>query len=88
MKNRKEFIERLHADPKYQEALAAARTDAERQQVAGMVEAFVGSFADILGPLIERAESDPIFAEQLGRSLIEQRDVVSTSDPATSGSTG
>jgi hypothetical protein len=86
MKSKSDFVRRLHEDKKYQAALKSARTDAERQRIATMVESFVGSYGEILGPLIERAKKDPAFAQQLSRALIDGQRVV-TSEPVTSGST-
>lgn len=86
MRNRAEFLKRLHESDKFKDAMGRARTDEERQKVQAAVDAFVGSFADVLGPLIERAQSDPEFAQQLGRVLAERQQVVTTSDPPKSGS--
>jgi len=88
MKTRKDFIDGLHENEQFKRAMSMARTPAEKKMVADMVEGFVAGFADVLGPLIARAENDPVFAEQLGRSIIANKDVVSSNEPATSGSNG
>jgi hypothetical protein len=88
MKNRLDFIKHLHESATFKAALRAAPTDAERAQIKATAEQFVDSFAAVLAPLIERAERDPVFAEQLGRRLVGEVEVVTASDPATSGSTG
>jgi len=87
MRNKEDFIKRLQQSDRFKSALAAARSPAEKAQVKALVEEFVSGFAEVLGPLIERAETDSEFAQQLGRSLVEQKVVLSTSDPVTSGST-
>jgi hypothetical protein len=87
MKTREDFIKRLREDPKYREALGRARTAEERKAISRIVEGFVGSFANVLGPAIEQAEQDPAFATKLGRALIEKQDVLSKSQQHTSGST-
>lgn len=88
MRKRSDFIQRLHQSEKFKLALNQARTEEERQAVQAATEQFVTTFADILGPLIERVEQDPEFARQLGQALVEKQNVVTTSDPATSGSSG
>lgn len=87
MRKREDFIQRLHENAKFKHALEQARTEEERKAIAAATEKFVATFADILGPLIERAEQDPLFAEQLGRALSENQHVVTSSDPPKSGST-
>jgi len=87
MKNRQDFIKHLRQSDKFKAALSAARTPEERAQVKALTEEFVGGFADVLGPIIERAQNDPEFAQQLGRSLAGQQIVLSTSDSVISGST-
>jgi hypothetical protein len=88
MRNRSDFMKRLHEADRFKQALAAARTDAERDAIKSLVEGFVGGFADVLAPMIARAEQDPEFARQLGRALVEGKDVLSNSAPVTSGSAG
>lgn len=88
MRNRSDFIKRLHEADRFKQAMAAARSDAERAAIKKLVEEFVGGFADVLGPMIDRAEKDPAFAQQLGRVLAEGKGVLSTSESATSGSVG
>jgi hypothetical protein len=68
--------------------LGAARTDKERQAIIAIVEGFVGDAGAILGPAIEQAKKDPQFAARLGRALLDGKDVLSNSEPATSGSNG
>jgi hypothetical protein len=87
MRNRAEFIKRLHEDPKFKHALASVKTDAERKAIAHTVEEFVGSFGDVLGPILDRAQNDPEFARQLGQALNERQGVVTT-EPVKSGSAG
>ncbi len=87
MQNRDDFLKRLREDPRYKEAIAKARTPAEKQKIVNLVEGFVGSFGEILGPLIERSKIDPEFAQQLGQALSGRQDVVTT-EPVSSGSTG
>jgi hypothetical protein len=86
MRNRDEFLKRLHESDKFKEAMAKARTDEERTKVQAAVDAFVVSFADVLGPLIERARSDTEFVRQLGQAVVERQQVLITSDPLKSGS--
>lgn len=88
MRNRSDFIKRLHESPRFKAALEMARTDEERKTIQAAAEQFVDSFASVLAPLIDRAENDPEFAEQLGRRLVDPQGVVTASDPALSGSTG
>jgi hypothetical protein len=85
MHTRLEFLQRLRSSEKYALALKSARTDAERAAIAATVEEFVGSFAEVLGPLIARSQSDPEFARQLNEVLNERQHVV-TGGPTTSGS--
>ena len=87
-RNKKEFLKKLYESDKYKNALSRARTDEERRALAGLASEFVAGFADILGPIIERASRDPVFAEQLGRAVVERQGVVTDSAPVTSGSTG
>lgn len=87
MKNREDFLKRLREDPAYREALGRAKNAAERKFIQKVVEDFVGPFADILGPAIEQAESDPEFAAKLGQALVEKQSVLSQqSQTPTSGS--
>lgn len=88
MRKRSDFIDRLHQSEKFKHALAQARDENERKAIQAATEQFVATFADILGPMIERAEQDPDFARQLGQALVEGQNVVTTSDPAKSGSSG
>lgn len=87
MRSKSDFLKRLQSDEKYRAALRAARTDAERKAIAEMVEGFVGSIAEVLAPLIEKAKKDPGFAQQLSKALAEPQHVV-TSEPVISGSFG
>lgn len=86
MRKRSDFIQRLHQSEKFKHALAQAKDDKERAAIRAATEQFVSAFADVLGPLIERAEQDPEFARQLGQALVERQSVVTTSDPVKSGS--
>lgn len=87
-RSRKDFLRRLYENEKYKQALAQARTPAERRLVAALVTDFVGGWADILAPIIDQAQRDPAFAERLGRAVNGQRGVVTGSEPAPSGSSG
>lgn len=87
MRNRNDFMKRLHEAERFKQALATARTDAEREAIKTFVEEFVGRFANVLAPMIDRAEKDPDFARQLGKALVEGKGVLSTSELVTSGST-
>lgn len=88
MTSRADFLRRLHESQEYRNALAQARTEGERKAVAAFVGEFVGGFADVLGPLIERASRDPVFAAQLGQAVAERRSVVTAAAPEVSGSHG
>ena len=88
MKTRAEFLKRLRESPGYREVMGRARNAEERKKLAAAAEQFIAPFADLLGPLIARAEADPEFAKQLGRDLVEGKGVLSTSEPEVSGSTG
>lgn len=83
-----DFLSRLRESPKYQEALARARTPEERARIKGVAEAFVASWAPVLSRALQRAKDDPDFAEQLARQLIERQGVVTNNDPIKSGSIG
>lgn len=84
--NKEDILKALRADPLYQSALKAAKTDEERRRVIATTEGFVGQFADVLVPLIQRAEADPAFRTQLQRSLVTGEEVVSDVEPIASGS--
>lgn len=88
MKTREDVLKQLRSDPLYKSALKAAKTDEERRRIIATTEAFVGQFADALLPIINKAESDPLFREQLQRSLVSGEDVVSQVEPVPSGSQG
>lgn len=88
MRTKEDFIKRLRSDPLYQSALKAAKTDEERRRIIATTEAFVGQFAGVLAPLIQRAEVDPAFRVQLQRSLVMGKEVVSQVEPVPSGSQG
>lgn len=87
MKTREDFIKSLKENPQYREALGRARNAEERKAISRIVEGFVSSFADVLGPAIEQAEKDPTFAAKLGKALVEKQDVLNTSPQPVSGST-
>lgn len=88
MRTKADVLKRLHESDRLKQALAAARTPEEKKMLQEAVERFVGSFADVLLPMIDKAKQDPGFVQQLGQVLVERQDVVTTSDPTTSGSTG
>ncbi len=88
MTNRADFLRRLHESPEYRAALSHAGSEAERKAIVAFVNEFVGSFADVLGPLIERASLDPVFASKLGQAVAERRPVVTSTASSTSGSSG
>lgn len=83
---KEDILKALRADPLYQSALKSAKTDEERRRVIAVTEGFVGQFADVLAPLIQRAEADPAFRTQLQRSLVTGEEVVSDVEPIASGS--
>ena len=83
MKNREDFLKRLREDPAYRAALGQAKTAAERKHIQKVVEDFIAPFADILGPAIAQAESDPEFATKLGLALVEKQGVLSQQDQKT-----
>jgi len=87
MADNNDFIDRLREDPMYQAALAKARTPAERQLITTLVENLVGGIGGVLGPVIERAKRDPEFARQLNKAISEDKDVLTASTAALSGST-
>lgn len=86
MKNRKDFLKRLYESDKYKQALSRARNDEERRAVVGLLTEFVGNFADVLGPIIDRAQKDPAFAYKLGQAVVERQQVVTDNEPAVTGS--
>jgi hypothetical protein len=86
MHNRNDFIKRLREDKQYREAMGRCRTSEERKTVANLVETFVGTVGDILGPAIERAQKDPEFSRRLARALSEHKRVLSNSQMNVSGS--
>lgn len=89
MKTRDDFIKRLHQTERFQAAVLAARTEEERRAVIAAAEQFVDSFAVVLAPLIERAENDHEFAQQLAGQLISRSAVITINKPpALSGSIG
>ena len=88
MKTKEDIIKRLRSDPLYQSALKSAKTDDERRRVIALTEGFVGQFAEVLGPFIQRVEDDPVFAERLKRSLATGEEIVSDVEPNVSGSQG
>jgi hypothetical protein len=85
---KEDFLKTLRNDPLYQSALKSAKTDEERKRVIAITEDFVGQFADVLGPLINRAENDPVFREQMKRSLVEDEGVITDVESVASGSQG
>ena len=88
MKSREDFLKKLRSDPLYQNALKAAKTPEEKKRIIATTEAFVSQFADVLAPLIQRAETDPLFREQMQRSIAEGDAVVTDVELETSGSQG
>lgn len=86
--NRQSFLRKLHESPEYRHALAQATSEEERRAIASFIGEFVGGFADVLGPLIERASRDPAFAAQLGQAVAERRPVVTGTGSAMTGSLG
>lgn len=86
MKTRAEFLRSLRESAGYKHALSRATSDAERRAIDGFVSQFVCGFADVLAPLISRAESDPGFAAQLGQALITHQQVVTETIHAVTGS--
>lgn len=84
--NKHDFLRRLYESDKYKQTMSRARTDGERKAIAGLVTEFVGGFAEILAPIIDRAQHDSVFAGQLGRAVVERQGVVTGGQPASSGS--
>lgn len=87
MKTKEDFINRLREDGLYKDALSKAKDDKERDEVARVVEGMVSKFAELLCPIISRAETDPIFVEQLKKAIVDGEQVVNSNDPM-SGSLG
>lgn len=83
---REDFIKRLREDSLYKQALAKAKDDKERAAIAALVEGMVGDFAEKLGPIAERVQHDPAFAEQLKRAVVEGKQVLTDNEPVPSGS--
>lgn len=83
---KEDLIKQLRNDPLYQSALKSAKTDTERKHIIAVTEGFVEQFAVVLGPLFEKVEHDPSFAERLRRSLATGEEIVSDVEPAVSGS--
>lgn len=86
MKSREDVLKQLRASPMFRAALAKAKDEKERKAIIAITEDFVTSFADVLLPLAQRAQQDPVLRERLARSLVEGREVLSDSVPETSGS--
>ena len=82
------FVSRLRHDRRFIAALSGSRNEEERKAVRDAVEGLVRGFAGVLGPLIDRARSEPAFAQQLGRSFVDGQVVVTGAGPETSGSFG
>jgi hypothetical protein len=66
-----EALQRLRADPQYQQALARARTPEERDLVVRLVESFVGGIVEAATRLATQAD-----AGQLSEALGEKQRVV------------
>lgn len=88
MTTRDDFIKRLRDDDLFKKALSKAKDDKERAAISRIVEDMVGSFADVLGPALTRAQHDPVFVEQLKRALVGGERVVTAVEPEVSGSGG
>lgn len=88
MRSKEDFLKRLRSDPLFQSALKAAKTPEERRRVIAITEAFVGQFAEVLAPMIQKAESDPSYRDLLRRSLVAGEEVVTDQETAASGSQG
>lgn len=86
MGDRDDIIKRLRDDSLYKMALAKAKDDKERAQIAAIVEGMVGDFAARLGPITKRVQEDPVFAEQLRRAVVEGEQVLTDIEPVPSGS--
>lgn len=86
MSKRNEFIKKLHDNVGFKNATQLARNDAERKTVIDVTERFVNSFIDVLLPLLEKAERDPEFSDQLAKAMNEGHNVLTVEDPMTSGS--
>lgn len=88
MSDRDDYIKRLREDSLFKMALAKAKDDKERAAIAAIVEAMVGDFADKLGPITQRVQQDPVFAEQLKRAVVGDQQVLTDIEAAPSGSNG
>lgn len=86
MKTKEDFIKRLRNDPLYKSALKRAGNAEERKRIIAMTEAFVGRFADVLAPMIQRAQSDPKYASELREALRGSQQVVTDVVEHKSGS--
>jgi len=85
--NKEEFLKQFQQNENYKRALKEARDDAERKKLIAFGNDFVGSFAEILIPLLERAKNDGKFAEQLAKAINEKQTVL-TGRTKMSGSNG
>jgi hypothetical protein len=81
------LLDRLRNEPMYKSALDNARTDAERAAIVQVVEGLVGAVAQTLEPALERIQSDPEFARELGRALKKHSDVLTNDTPAVASVT-
>lgn len=90
LRDKKEFLRRLYESPAYRRALDAAPDDVSRRRVAAFATEFVSSFADVIAPMVARAQSDSAFVHELNMALVERRDIVTTTTgrAAASGSAG
>lgn len=82
MRTKEQFLEALKQNELFAKAIASVKTDAERQKIAAVTEAFVAQFASVLGPIISAAQDNPEYADKLRQSLVTPTEVV------TSGSVG
>lgn len=73
---KKTLVDRLHNDDLYKLALGKASSDGERLAIEKIVDDFVGAFADALEPLVEQANNDPEFAQELERTLADTETLI------------
>lgn len=88
MKTKGDFIDKLRGDPLYRMALASAKSDKERADIANVVEQMVGDFGSAFESILARVQNDPEFVEQLRQSVISGESVLSDSETSVSGSAG
>jgi hypothetical protein len=74
MKTQKDFMDSLHQNEQFKQAITLARSEDEKQAITNLVEQFVSSFVDLLVPVIERASKDPDFTKQVRDAIVEKQE--------------